>query len=98
MAQLAELSMLWTEPQWVEIIRHSYDLAPGYLEWKAIRVKDTMLSKRDDSVQSANPLPERMSTEIEILRRKLEVEKKRNIDLDHQYHIELGQYQYFLKI
>ena len=98
MAQLAELSMLWTEPQWVEIIRHSYDLAPGYLEWKVIRVKDAMLPVRDDSVQPANPLPERMPTEIEILRWEFEVEKRRNIDLDHQYHTELGQCQYFLKI
>ena len=90
-AQLAELSMLWTEPQWAEITQHSYDLAPGYLEWKAIRIKDVMLPARDDSVKSTNPLPERMPTEIEILRRKLEVEKRRNVDLDHQYHTKLGQ-------
>ena len=50
-AQLAKLSKLWNEPQRAEIARHSYDLAPGYLEWKAIRVKDVMLPKRDDSVQ-----------------------------------------------
>ena len=65
-AQLAELSKLWTEPRWVEIARHSYDFAPRYLEWKAIRVKDVMLLTRDDSVQPANPLPERIPTEIEI--------------------------------
>ena len=46
----------------------------------------------------ANPLPERIPTEIEILRRELEIEKRRNIDLDHQYHTKLGQCQYFLKI
>ena len=57
-----------------------------------------MLPARDDSVQPANPLPERMPTEMEILRRELEVEKKRNVDLDHQYHTDLGQCQYFLKI
>ena len=45
-----------------------------------------------------NPLPERIPTEIEILKRELEIEKRRNIDLDHQYHTELGQCQYFLKI
>ena len=61
-------------------------------------VKDVMLLVRDDSVQPANPPPERMPTEIEILRWELEVERRRNIDLDHQYHIELGQCQYFLKI
>ena len=83
MAQLAELSMLWIEPQQAKITRHSYDLAPEYLEWKAIRVKDAMLLTRDDFVQPTNPLPERMPTEIEILRRELKVEKRRNIDLDH---------------
>ena len=62
------------------------------------QVKDAMLLARDDSVQPANPLSERMPTEIEILRWELEVERRRNIDLDHQYHIELGQCQYFLKI
>ena len=76
-SQLTKLSMLWTEPQWVEIARHSYDLITGYLEWKSIRVKDAMLPTRDDSVQSANPLPERMPIEIEILRRELEVERRK---------------------
>ena len=57
-----------------------------------------MLLAKDDSIQPTNPLPERIPTEIEILWRELEVEKRRNIDLDHQYHIELGQCWYFLKI
>ena len=57
-----------------------------------------MLSARDDSVQPANPLPERIPTEIEILRRELEVERWRNIDLDHQYQAYLGHCRYFLKI
>ena len=46
-------------------------------------VKDVMLPTRDNSVQPANPLPERMPTKIKILRQELEVEKRRNIDLDH---------------
>ena len=66
-------------------------MAPGYLEWKAIRVKDAILPVRDDSVQPANPLPEKMPTEIEV-------EKRKNIDLDHRYHTKLGQCQYFQKI
>ena len=73
-------------------------MALGYLEWQSIRVKDVVLPTRDDSVQPANPLLERMPIEIEILRQELEVEKRRNVDLDHQYHTELGQCQYFLKI
>ena len=88
--QLAELSKLWIEPQRAEIARHSYDLALGYLEWKVISIKDVMLPARDDSVQSANPLSERIPTEIEILRRELEAERRRNIDLDHQYQADLG--------
>ena len=75
--------MLWTESQRAKITRHSYDLAPRYLEWKAIRVKDIMLPTRNDYIQLANPLPERMPTEIEILKWELDVEKKRNIALDH---------------
>ena len=67
-AQLAELSKLWTEPQRAEI-------APGYLEWKTIRVKNVMFPARDDSVQPAHPLPERIPTEIEILKREVEVER-----------------------
>ena len=74
-AQFVELSKLWTEPQRAEIAQHGYDLALGYLEWKAIRVKDVMLSARDDFVQPANPLPERIPMEIEILRREFEVER-----------------------
>ena len=68
------------------------------MEWKAIRVKDVMLPTRDDSVQPANLLPERIPTEIKILRRELEVERRRNIDLNHQYQADLGQSRYFLKI
>ena len=90
--------MIWTEPQWAETTRHSFNLALGYLEWNAIRVKDAMLPTRDDSVQPTNPLPERIPTGIKILRQEIKIEKRRNIDLDHQYHTELGQCQYFLKI
>ena len=57
-----------------------------------------MLPARDDSVQPANPLPERIPTEIEILKRELEVERRRNIDLDYQYQADLGQSSYFVKI
>ena len=39
-----------------------------------------------------------MPTEIEILRRELEVEKRRNMDQGNSYQAELGQYKYFLKI
>ena len=57
-----------------------------------------MLPTRDDSVEPANLLPERIPTEVEILRRELEVERRRNMDLDHQYQADLGQCRYFLKI
>ena len=56
------------------------------------------LSARDDSVQPVCPLPERMSTEFEILRRELEIEKMKNLDQGSSYQTELGQYKYFLKI
>ncbi|XWS50775.1 hypothetical protein CRYUN_Cryun12cG0117000 [Craigia yunnanensis] len=55
--QLAELSILWTEPLRVEFSKHSYVVVPGYLEWKAIRAKDVMLFAMDDSILPADPLP-----------------------------------------
>ena len=68
------------------------------MEWKSIRAKDVMLPASDDSVQPAHPLPEKIPTEIEILRRELEVERRRNIDLNHQYQADLGQSRYFIKM
>ena len=55
---------------------------------------------RSDSVHPACPLPERMPTELELLRRELEIERKRkrNSDQDSNYQAELGQCRYFLKI
>ena len=56
------------------------------------------LPARDDSVQPACPLPERMPTEFELLKQELEIERKRNLDQDSSYQAKLGQYKYFLKI
>ena len=82
-AQLAKLSTLWSEPQRVNLTRHGRNIAPGYLEWNASREKDVTLSVRDDSIQPACPLPERMPTELELLRRELEIERKNNLDQDN---------------
>ena len=57
-----------------------------------------VLPVRDDSVHPACPLPERMPTELELLRRELEIERKKNSDQDNNYQAELGQCRYFLKI
>ena len=57
-----------------------------------------VLPTRDDSVHPACPLPERMPTELELLRRELEIERKKNSDQDSNYQAEFGQYRYFLKI
>ena len=56
------------------------------------------LPARDDSVQPACPFLERMPIEFELLRRQLEIERKKNLDQDSSYQAELGQYKYFLKI
>ena len=56
------------------------------------------LPTRDDSIQPACLLPERMPTEFKLLRWELEIEKRRNLDQDSSYQAELGQYKYFLKI
>ena len=39
-----------------------------------------------------------MPTKLELLRRKLEIERKKNLDQDSSYQSELGQWRYFLKI
>ena len=39
-----------------------------------------------------------MPTELELLTRELEIERKKNLDQDSSYQAELGQCQYFLKI
>ena len=57
-----------------------------------------VLPARDDFVHPACPLPERMLTKLELLRRELEIERKKNSDQDSNYQAELGQYRYFLKI
>ena len=78
--------------------RHGRDIAPDYLKWNSIRAKDVSLPTRDDFVQPACPLSERMSTEFELLKRELEIERKKNLDQDSSYQVKLGQYKYFLKI
>ena len=79
-AQLAKLSTLWSEPQRADLARHGNNIAPGYIEWNSNRARDMVLSARDDSIQPACPLLERMSTELELLRRELEIERKKNLD------------------
>ena len=98
MAQLAKLSTLWSEPQWVDLARHGNNIAPDYIEWNSNRARDVALPKRDDSIHSTCPLPERMPIELELLRWKLEIERKKNLDRDSSYQAELGQCRYFLKI
>ena len=39
-----------------------------------------------------------MPIELELLRRELEIERKKNSNQDSNYQAELGQYRYFLKI
>ena len=75
-AQLAKLSILWSEPQWVDLARHGHNIAPGYIEWNSNRARDVVFLARDDFVHPACPLPERMPTELELLRRELEIEEK----------------------
>ena len=77
---------------------HGRDIASGYLEWNSIIAKDVALPVRDDSVQPACLLLERMPIEFELLRQELEIERKRNLNQDNSYQVELGQSKYFLKI
>ena len=65
-AQLAKLSTLWSEPQWVDLARLGNNIALGYMEWNSNRARDVALSARDDSIHPACPLPERMPIELEL--------------------------------
>ena len=96
--QLAKLSTLWSEPQQVDLFRHGNNIASSYLEWNSNRAKDVALPARDDSIQPACPLPEKMPIELEFLRQELEIERKKNLDQGSSYQEELGKYRYFLKI
>ena len=78
--------------------QHGHNIAPGYLEWNSNKAINVELPTRDDSIQPACPLPERMPTELELLRRELEIERKKNLDQGSSYQVELGQCRYFLKI
>ena len=95
-AQLAKLSIFWSEPQRADLIRHGHNIAPGYLEWNSNRAKDVTLPTRDDFFQPTCSLPERMPTEFKLLRRELEIERRRNLGQGSSY--QAGQYKYFLKI
>ena len=68
------------------------------MEWNSNRARDVAFLAKDDSVHPACLLPERMPTELELLRRELEIERKKILDQDNSYQVELGQCRYFLKI
>ena len=88
--QLAKLSTFWSEPQRVDLARQSNNIAPSYIEQNFNRARDVALPVRDDSIQPACLLPERMPTELEFLRRELEIERKKNLDQDSNCQAELG--------
>ena len=88
---LAKLSTLWSEPQWVDLARYGNNIVLGYIEWNSNRARDVALPVRDDSVQPVYSLPERMPTELELLRRELEIARKKNLDQDSSYQAKLGQ-------
>ena len=93
-AQLAKLSTLWSELRWVDLARHDNNIAPGYIEWNFNRARDVALPTRDNSIHPACPLPERMPTELELLRRELEIERKKNLERDSSYQAKLRQCLY----
>ena len=68
------------------------------MEWNSNKARDVVLPARDESVHPACPLSKRMPTELELLRRELEIERKKNSDQDSNYQAKLGQCWYFLKI
>ena len=68
------------------------------MDWNSNRAGDVAFPAQDDFVHPACPLSERMPIELELLRRELEIERKKNLDQDSNYQAELGQYRYFLKI
>ena len=60
----------------MDLGKHVYDVASGYLVWKLNCVKDLMLPLVDEIIQPAYLLPERVPMEAKILRLKIEVVRK----------------------
>ena len=58
----------------MDLGKHGYDVAPGYLAWRFNRVKDLVLPLINDMVQLASLLSKRVLTEAEILRSKNEAD------------------------
>ena len=77
--QLIELSKMWKEPRRMDLGKHVCDVAVGYFAWRSNRIKDLVLLLVDDMVQIDSLLPERMPTESEILRSKIEAKRKATI-------------------
>ena len=60
----------------MDLGKHVIDITLDYSTWRTNWVKDLVLHPIDDMVQPASLLPERVLTESEILRSKIEAERK----------------------
>ena len=56
--------------------KHVCDVTPGYSAWKLNHVKYLMLPLVDETLQPAYLSLERVPTEAEVLRSKIEAERK----------------------
>ena len=59
----------------MDLGKHTCDIALVYSAWRSNRIKDMVLPSIDDLVQPTNLLPERMLTEVKILKQEFEVER-----------------------
>ena len=67
---------MWKEPRQMDLRKHVCDVAPSYSTQRLNQVKDLVLPLIDDMVQPASLLQEKVPTEVEILRPKIEAERK----------------------
>ena len=82
----------------MDLGKHTCDIAPGYVAQRSNQVKDVVLSPMDDLVQSANLLPERMPTNVEILKQEFDVEKRVSREKNMRLQEDLGQCLYDMEI
>ena len=67
---------MWKEPREMDLGKHICCVVLGYSTWRLNQVKDLVLPPINDMVQLACLLPEKLPTKAEILRSKIEAERK----------------------
>ena len=75
--RIVELTKVWKEPHRADPDKSSDRVTHGYMIWRANRVKDTVHSLVNDSVNPVDPSPVMIASEIELLKQEYKKDKRR---------------------